>query len=209
MLRGLIGLASIQGPLVPVILAFWIFVAMKPFALAVLASSLAASLVCASPLAAEGLIYELKLGGLYHDAPELWSGFQVEKKSLDINVEALLSPSMHVFFGDIRPAIGGSINTAGQTSHAYVDARYTYDAPSGLFFSIGLGAAIHDGQTELVDGSRKALGARVLFHIPLEAGYRLDAHNSISAYFEHTSNAYTQDINEGLDRVGIRYGYRF
>ena len=182
---------------------------MKTLTLTTLAALLSLVALPSLPAAAEGLIYELKIGGLYHDAPGIWSGFRAEKESLDINVEALLSPSMHVFFGDVRPAIGATINTAGQTSHAYLDARYTYDAPSGLFFSIGLGAAIHDGQTELVDATRKALGARVLFHIPLEAGYRLDAHNSISAYFEHTSNAYTQDVNEGLDRVGIRYGYRF
>jgi lipid A 3-O-deacylase len=56
---------------------------------------------------------------------------------------------------------------------------------------------------------RKALGSRVLFHIPLEVGYRFDDHNSLSAYFEHMSKAYTVSPNEGMDRLGIRYGYRF
>jgi hypothetical protein len=55
----------------------------------------------------------------------------------------------------------------------------------------------------------KALGSRVLFHIPVEIGLRFDDHNSLSVYFEHTSNGYTQDFNEGLDRLGVRYGYRF
>ena len=54
-----------------------------------------------------------------------------------------------------------------------------------------------------------ALGGRVLFHIPLEVGYRWDGHNSVSAYFDHMSNGYTNRFNEGMDRVGIRYGYRF
>jgi hypothetical protein len=31
----------------------------------------------------------------------------------------------------------------------------------------------------------------------------------VSVYFEHTSNAYTEKFNEGLDRIGVRYGYRF
>jgi hypothetical protein len=78
-----------------------------------------------------------------------------------------------------------------------------------LFFDLGLGAAVHDGNLDDRDPTRKALGSRVLFHIPLELGYRLDEHDSLSVYFEHTSNAYTQEFNEGLDRLGLRYGYRF
>ena len=173
------------------------------------AIALVGVVVAPAAASAEGLLYELKLGALYHDAPGMWSGFSVEKESVDVNIEAQFSPSMSAFFGTIRPAVGVTINTLGQTSHAYLDARYTYDAPSGLFFAIGLGAAVHDGQNNLINTGQKALGSRILFHIPLEAGLRLDAHNSISAYFEHTSNAYTQNVNEGLDRIGVRYGYRF
>lgn len=159
--------------------------------------------------AGESLIYQLSVGVLNHDTPDLWSGFRAEKDSVDINVEAQLSPSMQLFFGTLRPAIGGSISTAGQTSMGYIDARWTYEAASGLFFGIGLGGAIHDGNIGLTDLNRKALGSRVLFHIPLEFGYRFDAHQSVSAYFEHTSNGYTQTYNEGMDRLGVRYGYRF
>jgi lipid A 3-O-deacylase len=158
---------------------------------------------------AEGFVHELTIGALSHDVPDLWSRFRRETVSADINIEAQLSPSMALFMGTLRPAIGGSINTDGQTSHAYIDARWTYEAPSGLFLGLGLGGAVHDGNTDKSDPSRKALGSRLLFHIPLELGYRLDAHNSVSAYFEHTSNAYTQTYNEGMDRLGIRYGYRF
>lgn len=159
--------------------------------------------------AADGLIYQLSVGVLSHDVPNMWSGFRREEQSADINIEAQLSPSMQVFFGTIRPAIGGSISTAGQTNMGYIDARYTYEAASGLFFGIGLGGAIHDGNIGKEDPARKAFGSRVLFHIPLEFGYRFDAHQSVSAYFEHTSNGYTMQYNEGMDRLGVRYGYRF
>jgi lipid A 3-O-deacylase len=158
---------------------------------------------------AESLFYDMKVGGLYHDVPGLWSGFQLEKKSLDINIEAQLSPSMQVWFFTMRPAFGGTINTEGLTSHAYADARLSYEWPSGVFFGFGVGAAIHDGHIGIDDPYRKAMGSRVLFHAPLELGYRFDAHNSISGYFEHISNGYTQRYNEGMDRAGIRYGYRF
>ncbi len=158
---------------------------------------------------AASLIDELKLGVLWHDVPGLWSGFQAEQNSADINVEALLSPSLAFLGGTIRPAIGGSISTVGATSDAYIDARWQYETPSGIFFGLGLGAAIHNGQLKLEDWDRKALGSRVLFHIPAEVGYRFDDHNSLSVYFEHMSNAYTVSPNEGMDRLGIRYGYRF
>lgn len=176
---------------------------------AVLLAMAVFALLAAAPVDAGSLVNELKLGVLDHDVPDLWSGFRAEPNSLDINIEALLSPSVLFLGGTIRPAIGASINTEGATSHAYIDARWQYETPSGVFFGVGLGAAIHDGKLELEHLDEKALGSRVLFHIPVEVGYRFDAHNSLSAYFEHTSNAYTVDPNEGLDRLGIRYGYRF
>jgi lipid A 3-O-deacylase len=163
----------------------------------------------AAPVWAGDLVSELKLGVLAHDVPDLWSGFQREEGTADINIEALLSPSAAFFGGTLRPAIGASINTGGQTSHAYIDARWQYETQSGVFFGLGLGAAVHDGNLDASDPDRKALGSTLLFHIPAELGYRLDDHGSFSLYFEHISNAYTQDENEGLDRLGVRYGYRF
>jgi hypothetical protein len=161
------------------------------------------------PLLAEGLIYELKIGGLYHDVPDLWSGFQLEKRSLDVNVEALFGPNVQLPWGTLRPAAGATINTVGATSKAYIDARWMLEGASGLFLSLGIGAAVHDGKLAPTDPDRKALGSRLLFHFPAEIGWRFDEHNSLSVYFEHVSNGYTQDYNEGLDALGARYGYRF
>lgn len=155
------------------------------------------------------LISELKIGILAHDVPDLWSGFQLETDAPDINVEVIFARYVPFLGGRIHPALGGSINTGGGTSHAYLDARWQIDGPAGLFFAIGLGAAIHNGETGPDEPDMKALGSRVLFHIPAEIGIRFDEHNSLSVYFEHTSNAYTMDYNEGLDRLGVRYGYRF
>ena len=159
--------------------------------------------------AAQGLISELKLGALYHDPGDLWSGFRREPASLDVNVEVIFAPHLAILGGALRPALGGTFNTQGGTSKAYLDARWEIETASRIFFAIGLGAAIHDGETRAVDPTRKALGSRVLFHIPAEIGWRWDGHNSVSVYFEHISNGYTQDANEGLDVVGMRYGYKF
>jgi len=160
------------------------------------------------PAVADELLYAVKAGVLAHDVPDLWSGFSVEDRWVDLNVEAQFKPALMVFGGAIRPVIGASINTNGDTSHAYADARWQIDCDR-LFFGVGLGAAIHDGETGPPRTDAKWLGSRVLFHIPAEVGVHLDDHNDLSVYFEHTSNAYTMDYNEGLDRIGIRYGYRF
>ncbi len=159
--------------------------------------------------AARDLFAEVKIGVLGHDVPDLWSGFRREDEAADLNIEALLSPSVQFLCGVIRPAIGATINTGGQTSHAYIDARWQYETPTGIFFGVGVGGTVHNGELDPSDPDRKALGSRLLFHIPVEIGYRFDDHSSFSVYFEHMSNAYTQDFNEGMDDIGIRYGYRF
>jgi lipid A 3-O-deacylase len=162
-----------------------------------------------SAASAGDVLYALKLGVLAHDVPDLWSGFQVEHNAADINIEAQFAAAWAMPWGAIRPVVGGSINTRGQTSDGYIDARWQGDCPSGVFFGIGLGAAVHDGELGPPDQDRKWLGSRVLFHIPIEVGYHIDAHNDLSVYFEHMSNAYTEKYNEGMDRIGLRYGYRF
>jgi lipid A 3-O-deacylase len=179
-------------------------------AFAVLAAA-TASVFASAPASADDFLYAVKLGVLAHDVPGIWSGFQLETSAPDINVEAQFKPALALPWGSIRPVIGGSINTGGGTSHGYIDARWQADGPSSVFFGLGLGAAIHDGEIGGTgsDPNQKWLGSRVLLHFPFEIGLHLDAHNDISAYFEHTSNGYTMTHNEGLDRLGIRYGYRF
>jgi lipid A 3-O-deacylase len=151
---------------------------------------------------------EIRGGVLAHDVPDLWSGFSLEK-GVDINAEVLIGRGLPFLFGSIRPAFGGSVNTSGYTSKVYLDARWEIETASGIFFGAGLGAALHDGTLTPTDADRKALGSPVLFHIPFEIGYRFNERHSLSIYFEHMSNAHTKQYNEGLDDIGVRYGYRF
>ncbi|MDZ7704115.1 MAG: acyloxyacyl hydrolase [Trueperaceae bacterium] len=101
------------------------------------------------------------------------------------------------------------MSTAGDTSKAYIDARWEVAATDQLFLAIGVGAAIHDGKLGRESEDRKALGSRVLFHLPAEVGWRFDAHHGVSIFFDHMSNAGLADLNEGMDTLGIRYAYRF
>jgi len=181
---------------------------MRATAFAALTLAAATTFATASPAAAQ-FVSEIKGGVLAHDVPDLWSGFSLETDAVDINVEAILSPRLPFLFGVIQPAIGASINTGGGTSHVYLDARWQVDLPAGFFFGTGVGIAIHDGELDPVKADMKALGSRALFHIPFELGLRFDRHNSLSVYFEHTSNAGLADSNEGMDRLGVRYGYKF
>jgi hypothetical protein len=151
---------------------------------------------------------EVRGGVLAHDVPDLWAGFSLEG-GVDINAEVLLGRGLTFLGGTVRPALGVSINTEGYTRRAYLDARWEYEWRNGLFLGLGLGAAVHDGDLDCCEPDRKALGSRVLFHIPLELGLRLDDRNSVSVYFEHISNWDLADVNEGLDAIGVRYGRRF
>lgn len=174
-----------------------------------LALAVMAAVVPPSSARAQGLVHELKFGILAHDVPDLWSGFSREPADAAINLEASLSPAVAFLGGAIRPVVGGSIALGTGTNTAYIDARWQYETTSGLFFGLGLGAAIHDGNLGASDPDRKALGSRLLFHIPVEIGFRLDQRTSLSLYFEHMSNAGLANSNEGLDRIGVRYGVRF
>jgi len=96
-------------------------------------------------------ISEIKLGALYHDVPGLWSGFSVERPAADANLEVLLLPWAQTFGGYLRPALGATINFNGDTSKAYADLRWEIEAPSGVFFALGMGAAVDNGYLDASD----------------------------------------------------------
>ena len=154
------------------------------------------------------LLYQIKFGVLAHDVDDLWSGFNREG-GVDLNIEVVFSPAVSFLGGTIRPALGGSINTEGDTSKGYLDLLWQYHFITGFFLVTGVGAAIHDGQRHATTPAKKALGSRFLFHIPLEVGYFISPRTTLSVYYDHISNAYMADENEGLDTLGIRFGYVF
>ncbi len=158
---------------------------------------------------ATGFISEVKIGAQVHDVPYLWSGFHKEPYAVDLNLEVQFSPSLYFWGGRLFPALGTTINFDGHTSKAYLDARWQRECENNFFYALGLGIAIHNGETFTTAPDFKQLGRRVLFHPNVELGYRLDEHQSLSLFFEHISNAGTADKNQGLDTLGVRYGYRF
>jgi lipid A 3-O-deacylase len=80
---------------------------------------------------------------------------------------------------------------------------------AGFFLDAGLAAALHDGKTSGSERHRKSLGSQVLFRIGLDLGWTFRQHHRLMLSFDHISNAGLATPNEGLDTLGVRYGYRF
>jgi lipid A 3-O-deacylase len=155
-----------------------------------------------------GWLHAIRLGVLAHDMDDLWSGTRKEG-GVDLNTEIIFSrPSFSLLSGNIRPNLGASINTQGDTSKVYGGILWELETKSGVFLNLGIGAAIHNGKIETNQEDKKSLGSRVLFRIPIEIGYRLDEHHHFSVLFDHVSNGFLADSNEGLDTLGLRYGYQ-
>src|SRR5580658_1598263 len=158
---------------------------------------LAAILALSRPARAEGWIDEGKLGVMYHDIP---IGGDHREPGPDINGELLFaSPDFLQAIGAPRPHLGGSLNTAGATSYGYFGLTWTlapWDGP--LFFGLGLGGAVHDGDLDKDIPDRKELGSRILFHESVEGGWRISRRFSLSAFLDHMSNADLATHNAGM-----------
>ena len=156
-----------------------------------------------------GYFYRVFFGVLAHDVGGLWSGTRKED-GMDINAEIVLRrPGISLFSGTVRPNLGVSLNTHGDTSKLYGGVLWEINTKRGVFFASGLGAAVHNGKRHTDNSDKKSLGTRILFRIPIELGYQITAHHSLSIMFDHVSNAGLASSNEGLDTIGIRYGYLF
>jgi len=68
---------------------------------------------------------------------------------------------------------------------------------------------VHNGKTELESNDRKALGCRFLFRGAAGLGWRLTENHNIGLHFDHISNAFLCGENEGMETIGVRYGYQF
>jgi hypothetical protein len=152
-------------------------------------------------------LYGIRTGILAHDVP-VWS-LSRREGGVDFNAELIFGfPNGRLFSGVVRTNLGFSLNSQGDTSKVYTGLLWEYMWDSGLFLNLGLGLAAHDGKLDNSD-DKKGLGSRILFRIPLEMGLLFTRHQGISMMFDHVSNAYLADPNEGLDTIGLRYIYRF
>lgn len=179
-----------------------------------LLASLAAGALALPARGQGGWVDEAKLGLLAHDVP---LGSDHKENGPDINAELLFrSPNFLAPIFAPRPHIGVTANTLGLASYAYAGLTWsgspwagTPGPLGGVFASLGLGGAIHNGPNNTTTPGRLGLGTRLLFHEYVELGYRLTSHVYLAAYLDHVSNADTGRHNPGLTNLGLRLGYRF
>ncbi len=113
----------------------------------------------------------------------------------------LLNPRLH---------IGGSLNTAGDTSQAYFGATWDYRMTDSLFVEGSFGGVVHDGDLKRAPGANTpALGCRVMFRESVSVGIELTENLRLMATVDHISNAGLCNFNDGLTTAGIRIGYKF
>jgi lipid A 3-O-deacylase len=116
----------------------------------------------------------LKFGALAHDVPYMWSGFHKEPYNVDPRSAPRSSCGAAAFGLRSAPP-----STSTDTSKAYLDARWQWECAHNMFYAVGLGIAVHDGETFTRDPEFKQLGRRVLFHPNAEIGYRVAEHQCL------------------------------
>jgi lipid A 3-O-deacylase len=157
---------------------------------------------------ADSPVHEMRLGVLIHDAG-VWGGSGREDGT-DFNAELQLSPSVQLLGGMLRPILGITLNNSGDTSKIYGGGNLQYIWRNNYFFEFGAGLAAHNGEIDNSEQTDKnLLGSPICFRIVFEAGLTVANHHRLSLMFDHISNGYLADPNEGLDTFGIRYGYLF
>lgn len=171
------------------------------------ATTALAALLALSAAPAWAGIDELRLGLLAHDIGFLGHG---KEEGGDANVEVLFkSPAFLDALWAPRPHVGLSVNSAGDTSQLYAGLTWSVEPFERVFVEFSLGGTVHDGELDSAALDRKQLGSRLLFRESLSLGFRLDRRNSLSIIFDHESNARLARHNEGLNNLGVRWGYRF
>lgn len=151
---------------------------------------------------AEAGVSEVRFGVLAHDP------LAQKEDGIDINAEIFFS-SWTQGSWELRPSLGASVNTTGDTSQVYLAINYGGPLGGGWFLEIAGGGMVHDGELETPDPNKKELGSEVLFHLGLSLGVMVSEDVSLSLYADHASNAGWAERNEGLETGGLRMGIRF
>lgn len=156
-----------------------------------------------------GVLDEARGGALYHDLRR----HNGRETGADVNAEFLFAtPPRDVFraIGSPRPHVGASVNTAGDTSQLYGGLTWEIRLFGHVFGNGSLGLSVHNGTLKSDAPGAKELGYRVLFRESVEILYRFSGErHAVSLLFDHISNANLAGANDGLETLGIRYGYRF
>lgn len=175
----------------------------------------------AAPVQPLSIVSEIRIGGAVQD-PGSAEGKLPGFSKANVNGEILFAkprisddPFWQAFVP--RPTVGGSYNTGGRTSYAYLGATWTLEVfpetfNRRVFIDGFFGGVAHNGWTgpkaETPYGFN-TLGCSPMFREAAALGFRLTEHWSIMATIEHMSNAGLCANNRGLTNYGGKIGYTF
>lgn len=166
----------------------------------------------------DGWLSEVRGGVLKHAMSMI--GNETKETGVDANLEVLFaSPGWLKWLWSPRPHIGASFNASStNTDIAYGGLTWEWKPWRGLFADFSFGFAVHNGELDYdadtafpADAGRhREFGCRALFRESLELGWIFAKRHGVSMMWSHYSHGgLCADQNEGLDNLGIRYGYRF
>lgn len=155
----------------------------------------------------DNILSEIRIGALWHDQGPF---SHRKEEGYDGNLEVLfISPDFLKKVWEPRPHVGMSVNSKSDTNQVYLGLTWEWMFGKNYFANFSLGGAYHDGYKVTNKLDRKSLGCKILFRESIDIGYRFGGKHSIMAHLDHISNAKLCSTNEGLESVGIRYGYHF
>lgn len=132
------------------------------------------------------------------------------------------SPDFLSWAGSPQPYVVASINTAGETSFGGFGLEWRWEFAEGWALEPGFGYIIHNGETNnpFPNGSPQAqafadehvlLGSEDLFRTSLGLTRDFEGPWEAQLFFEHLSHGQIlgSGRNQGMDQIGIRFGYQF
>ncbi len=156
-------------------------------------------------------IDEFRLGVLNSDLGQGEDGVNLNAEILFRRPNVYYNNRLLLFLLNPRFHIGGSLNTAGDTSQAYAGLTYDYRLTNNLFVEASIGGVIHDGRLKktAVPSPNRRLGCRAMFRHSFSAGYEFTENLRFMITFDTINNYELCSENAGLSSLGARIGYKF
>jgi lipid A 3-O-deacylase len=156
-----------------------------------------------------GIVAEARLGVLDHASDLVGVG---KEDGLDISPELLfVSPGFLRVVGSPMPHVGAELNTAGDRSLYYTGLTWRLELLGLAHVELGFGGGIHDGDLgDTLESAELLLGCRWLFREAIGIGANFGERHTVALQADHFSHArLCSDHNDGIEALGIVYGYRF
>ncbi len=172
---------------------------------------------------------ELRAGIWEHDAELFGIGGKKGKETGEaLSLEyRWKSPKFLSWARSPQPYIGGLINLNGNTSYGSAGLAWQGHISEKFYLEYATGLTVHDGTKEVPSPNNQTdpliiaelirrknteieFGSSVLFRNAFGIGYDFSDDLGVEIVWEHLSHAKIfDDVNEGVDNVGVRFAKKF